>query len=62
MICFIYNYLCAISRLALHPRKQILATSSDDNTWKMWAVPGGDIIMTGEGHTDWVSECDFHPS
>lgn len=51
-----------ISGLALHPRKQILATSSDDNTWKMWAVPGGDIIMTGEGHTDWVSECDFHPS
>ncbi|WAR05260.1 SPG16-like protein [Mya arenaria] len=51
-----------LARLALHPRKQILATSSDDNTWKMWAVPGGDIIMTGEGHTDWVSECDFHPS
>ncbi|KAH3703206.1 sperm-associated antigen 16 protein-like [Dreissena polymorpha] len=51
-----------ISGLALHPRKQILATSSDDHTWKMWAVPGGDIIMTGEGHTDWVSECDFHPS
>lgn len=52
----------SISGMALHPRKQILATSSDDNTWKMWAVPGGDIIMTGEGHTDWVSECDFHPS
>lgn len=51
-----------ISGLAIHPRKQILATSSDDNTWKMWAVPGGEIIMTGEGHTDWVSECDFHPS
>ena len=21
----------------------------------------GDIIMTGEGHKDWISECDFHP-
>ncbi|XP_012935784.1 sperm-associated antigen 16 protein [Aplysia californica] len=51
-----------ISGVALHPRKQILATSSDDHTWKMWAVPSGDIIMTGEGHSDWVSDCDFHPA
>ncbi|KAK6183538.1 hypothetical protein SNE40_011003 [Patella caerulea] len=51
----------SVSGVALHPRKQILVTSSDDNTWKMWAVPSGDIIMTGEGHTDWVSSCDFHP-
>ncbi|KAL3836745.1 hypothetical protein ACJMK2_022162 [Sinanodonta woodiana] len=51
-----------VSSLSLHPRKQILATSSDDHTWKMWSVPGGDIIMTGEGHMDWVSGCDFHPS
>ena len=21
----------------------------------------GDIIMTGEGHKDWLSDCDFHP-
>ena len=62
-IVIVYNilFVCYFS-LAIHPRKQILATSSDDNTWKMWAVPGGEIIMTGEGHTDWVSECDFHPS
>ncbi len=51
----------AVSGVALHPRKQILATTSDDHTWKMWAVPSGDIIMTGEGHTDWVSDCQFHP-
>eukprot|EP00918_Siedleckia_nematoides_P064680 GHVU01140636.1.p1 GENE.GHVU01140636.1~~GHVU01140636.1.p1 ORF type:complete len:603 (+),score=65.99 GHVU01140636.1:232-1809(+) len=51
-----------ISSVALHPRKQILATTSDDHTWKMWAIPGGDVIMTGAGHTDWVSDCDFHPS
>lgn len=52
----------AVSSVALHPRKQILATTSDDHTWKMWSVPGGDIIMTGEGHTDWLADCDFHPS
>jgi hypothetical protein len=21
----------------------------------------GDIIMTGEGHKDWIADCDFHP-
>ncbi|XP_064643835.1 sperm-associated antigen 16 protein-like [Lineus longissimus] len=56
------SHALAISGLALHPRKQILCTTSDDHTWKMWAVPSGDIIMTGEGHTDWLSSCDFHPS
>ncbi|XP_015756915.1 PREDICTED: sperm-associated antigen 16 protein-like, partial [Acropora digitifera] len=50
-----------VSGLALHPRKQVLATVSDDWSWKMWAVPSGDIIMTGEGHKDWLSDCDFHP-
>ncbi|BFZ22703.1 hypothetical protein BsWGS_25742 [Bradybaena similaris] len=52
----------AISGVAVHPSKQIIATCSDDQTWKMWAVPSGEIIMTGEGHTDWVSDCSFHPS
>ncbi|XP_078486906.1 sperm-associated antigen 16 protein [Ciona intestinalis] len=52
----------AISSVSLHPRKQIAVTTSDDHQWKMWAVPSGDIIMTGEGHTDWISDSDFHPS
>ncbi|EDO33837.1 predicted protein [Nematostella vectensis] len=50
-----------VSGLALHPRKQVFATVSDDNKWKMWAIPSGDIIMTGEGHKNWISDCDFHP-
>lgn len=45
----------------MHPKKQILATVSDDATWKLFTVPGGELIMTGEGHQDWVSDCDFHP-
>eukprot|EP00794_Sanderia_malayensis_P003251 gene3251-3732_t len=52
----------AVSGLSMHPRKQVLATTSDDKTWKLWSVPGGELIMTGEGHDDWVSDCDFHPS
>ncbi|XP_066300435.1 sperm-associated antigen 16 protein-like [Branchiostoma lanceolatum] len=58
----LHAHQLAISNLALHPRKEILVTTSDDHTWKMWAIPNGDIIMTGEGHEDWVSAADFHPS
>ncbi|XP_048340807.1 sperm-associated antigen 16 protein [Sphaerodactylus townsendi] len=52
----------AVSSLALHPRKDIVVTASDDRLWKMWAFPSGNIIMKGEGHTDWLSGCCFHPS
>ncbi|KAE8580528.1 hypothetical protein XENTR_v10024450 [Xenopus tropicalis] len=48
--------------MALHPRKEILVTTSDDRLWKMWDIPSGNIIMTGEGHTDWLAGCCFHPN
>ncbi|CAF1276552.1 unnamed protein product [Didymodactylos carnosus] len=51
-----------ISCATIHPRKHVVVTVSDDRTWRMWAIPEGDMIMKGEGHTDWVSGCDFHPS
>ncbi|XP_055036235.2 sperm-associated antigen 16 protein [Misgurnus anguillicaudatus] len=52
----------AVSFLALHPRKMIVASSSDDQLWRLWGIPEGELIMTGEGHTDWLSSCSFHPS
>ncbi|XP_026528922.1 sperm-associated antigen 16 protein [Notechis scutatus] len=52
----------AVTCLALHPRKDIVVTGSDDHLWKMWAFPNGNIILKGEGHTDWLSGCCFHPS
>ncbi|XP_038604731.1 sperm-associated antigen 16 protein [Tachyglossus aculeatus] len=52
----------AVSSLALHPHKEILITCSDDHLWKMWAFPSGNLLMTGVGHTDWLSGCCFHPS
>nr|XP_047914261.1 sperm-associated antigen 16 protein isoform X2 [Anser cygnoides] len=52
----------AVSCLAIHPQKDVVVTGSDDRLWKMWALPDGNIIMTGEGHTDWLSGCCFHPS
>jgi len=58
----IQGHSLGISGFALHPRKQILATVSDDKTWKLWALLEGELIMTGEGHTEWLSDCDFSPS
>ena len=51
----------SLSSLALHPTKNILVTGSDDHTWKVWAVPSGEHLMTGEGHEDWLSSIQFHP-
>jgi len=51
-----------LSSVALHPAKQVLATASDDRTWKLWGLPNGELILTGHGHSDWVAGCDFHPS
>ncbi|XP_053326817.1 sperm-associated antigen 16 protein isoform X2 [Spea bombifrons] len=52
----------AVSCVALHPRKDVLVTTSDDRLWKMWSIANGNVIMTGEGHTDWLSGCSFHPT
>jgi sperm-associated antigen 16 protein len=47
------GHLMTISALAFSPRKDILATASDDTTWKLWTVPNGELIMCGEGHQVW---------
>lgn len=52
----------AASYLALHPRKLLVASTSDDHLWRLWGMPEGEMIMTGEGHTDWLSSCSFHPT
>ncbi len=48
-------------RLKFHPKKGVVASVSDDKVWKMWAFPSGELIMSGEGHKDWIADCDFHP-
>ncbi|XP_032920114.1 sperm-associated antigen 16 protein isoform X2 [Catharus ustulatus] len=52
----------AVSCLALHPRKKIVVSGGDDRLWKTWGFPDGNILLTGEGHTDWLSGCCFRPS
>ena len=44
------SHLMGVTSLAYNPRKDILATGSDDTTWKLWSIPGGELIMSGEGH------------
>ena len=50
-----------IGGFGLHLRKNIVATASDDCSWKIWNLDNGENIMTGEGHKDWICTADFHP-
>jgi hypothetical protein len=51
-----------IGGMALHMRKHIVATASDDCTWKIFNLDTAENIMTGEGHREWISGVDFHPA
>lgn len=55
------GHLMGVTSLSYNPKKDIVATGSDDTTWKLWSVPNGDLIMSGEGHVDWVGGVEFHP-
>lgn len=37
-----------------------MATASDDMTWKIWSLPKMELIMSGEGHDNWISDVAFH--
>ncbi len=50
-----------IGGLGLHLRKNIVASASDDCSWKVWNLDNGENIMTGEGHREWIAAADFHP-
>mmetsp|Transcript_10173 Transcript_10173/g.7173 ORF Transcript_10173/g.7173 Transcript_10173/m.7173 type:complete len:94 (+) Transcript_10173:1061-1342(+) len=55
------GHLMGVTSLSYNPKKDIVATGSDDTTWKLWSVPNGDLIMSGEGHQDWIGGICFHP-
>ncbi|XP_076613593.1 uncharacterized protein spag16 [Chaetodon auriga] len=64
--CSIRAHKLPISCIDLHPQKEILATASSDCSWRLWALPtsgekDGQMVLTGEGHSDWLSGCSFHP-
>ena len=37
----------AIACIDLHPKKPVLATGSDDYSFKLMTVPQGELIMSG---------------
>jgi len=52
----------SVAAVAHHPTKPIIATASDDCTWKLWTVANNELVMSGDGHTDWLSSVEFHPT
>ena len=55
------GHLRGVTSIDFHPKKAIIATASDDKTWKLWKFPTGELLMHGEGHKDWLSCISFHP-
>ena len=51
----------SFSCLAPHPTKPLLASGCDSGGWRVWALPGGEQLLAGEGHRSWVSACAFRP-
>ena len=45
----------------MHPHKDLLVSCGEDRVWKMVGLPKGNVLLTGLGHTDWLSNCCFHP-
>lgn len=37
----------SVTSMALHPKKPVAATVSDDLSWKILTVPQGELIMSG---------------
>nr|XP_061837039.1 sperm-associated antigen 16 protein-like [Nerophis lumbriciformis] len=66
LFCSIKAHVLPISCISLHPHRNFLASAGDDCSWKLWALPTstekvGQLVLTGEGHSDWLSGCSFHP-
>ncbi|KAL8435825.1 hypothetical protein ACSSS7_002202 [Eimeria intestinalis] len=43
-------HVAAVTSLCFHPSLPLLATASDDCTWKLWQLPSAELVMTGKGH------------
>nr|BAB30201.1 unnamed protein product [Mus musculus] len=50
-----------VSCIVMHPCRDYLISCSEDRLWKMVGLPQGNVLLTGSGHTDWLSGCCFHP-
>ncbi|XP_060049938.1 sperm-associated antigen 16 protein isoform X2 [Erinaceus europaeus] len=46
-----------VSCIAVHPHKEVLITCGEDHLWKIVELSKGNVLFTGFGHTDWLSDC-----
>ncbi|XP_004626767.1 sperm-associated antigen 16 protein [Octodon degus] len=51
-----------VSCIVMHPCRNTLISCGEDRVWKAVSLPKGNVLLTGRGHTDWLSDCCFHPS
>ena len=49
-----------VLRVAFSPDGTMIASSSYDNTIKLWNLEGR-VLKTFEGHEDWVNSVSFSP-
>lgn len=50
-----------LCRVAFHPMKQHVATTSFDHTWRLWDTNTGQNILLQDGHWKECFGIDFHP-
>ncbi|KAK7898732.1 hypothetical protein WMY93_019585 [Mugilogobius chulae] len=53
-----------ISNVEVHPVRRLLASSSDDRTWRLWKLPNNEekvvpLLLSADGHSDWLTSCSF---
>ncbi|RNF22375.1 pf20-like protein [Trypanosoma conorhini] len=51
-----------VTKVSMHPEKPAVASSSDDGTWRLSALPQGELVMSGDGHKSWISAVAMHPT
>jgi WD40 repeat protein len=39
----------------------LVGPGSDDCSWRMFHLPSGELVMSGEGHAGWLAAVAFHP-
>lgn len=50
-----------ICKAAFHPSGAFVASTSFDQTWKLWDVNRDEALLEQEGHSKEVFACSFHP-
>ena len=52
----------AVSHAVVHPKKAAIICASDDRTWQMIDSSSGSVMLSGRGHTDWLSSVKCSPN